>query len=245
MIRSKDMLVKSNLYKGACQLSIMGATEALQFLDVLYKHRLLSRRTVAQYVVPTLLEGKGLREGTPGYEAMEERVYNEVFDEMLGNIPHAVDDPGEGAVSNESYFYMRKIIATAVDGAHRLSINDPPYNGFSSEAYEEVWSLLGRRGRRYLGIGSYTDRLSMKRSIVHAIIIEDGEGDFPDMSLPLDFGPDAPLVSDPPPFADEPQSEVPGSDWKPEEPWMEPFPQSIGQGVEGDPRDYSRRPAMV
>jgi len=221
----------------------MGAPEALQFLDVLYKHRLLSRRTVAQYVVPTLLESKGTREGTPGYEAMEERVYTEVFDEMLGNIPRAVGNPDEDGVSDEAYFYIRNIIETAVDGTHRLSIHDPPYNGFSREAYREVWDFLGKTGRRYLGIKSYGNRMSMSRSMVHAIIIEDGE-DEPDTGFIEITGPEATL-HDMKRMEDDMKRAMDEMKWNPDEPWMEPFPPGIDQGVEGDPRDYSRRPVMV
>jgi len=179
-----------NIYKYTYVMVIMGATEALRFIDVLYKHRLLSRRTIAQYVVDTLLMGKESREGSPGYNEMEERIYAEVFDEMLGRRAHAVDDPSEEAVSPESYFHLRQIIETAVDGRHRLSITDPPWNGFSERAYGEVGNLLGRVGRRYLGLREYRDRMSMDRAMIRAIVIEDGE-DAPDDRFDQIRGPES------------------------------------------------------
>lgn len=225
-----------NIYIPECQISIMGAPEALQFLDVLYKHRLLSRRTVAQYVVDTLLAGKESREGTPGYAVFEESVYGEIFDEMLGNRMQAGDDPNEEAVSNEAYFYLRKIIETSVDGMHRLSTLDPPYNGFSREAYNEVRDLLGSTGRRYLGIKAYRDRISMGKNMVHAIIIEDGE-DGPDNQSIQVTGPEATL-QDMKQMEDDMKRAADEMKWEPDEPWMEPFPTGIARGGEGNPRDY-------
>jgi hypothetical protein len=100
-----------NIYKFIGQILLMGASEALVFLDILRDHGLLSRWTVAQYVLPSLYAGPEIREGTAAYQAMEESVGREVFDEMLGNRHPDVgltDEP----LSWETGHYLRRVIAT-------------------------------------------------------------------------------------------------------------------------------------
>ena len=191
-MRWKKTMVKSDLYKRVRQLLIMGAPEAVTFLDALYRHRILSRRTFAQYVIPTLLQGSITMEGTAGYREMEEAVYQEVFDAMLGRKLPAADDPDEEAVSNYSYFLLRDILQTASDGRHRLSLNDPEFNGFPEEAYREVRGLIDNTTTWYLGLVERYDRLEMKDSMIGAILQEDCgyPGDIQDSGFPGDFDPE-------------------------------------------------------
>jgi hypothetical protein len=167
-------MVKSDLYKGARQLLLMGASEALTFLDALERHGLPSRRTVAQYVLPTLYGSRETKEGTPGYEAIEKAVYGEAFDEILGKRRHAVDDPAEVPASNEGAMYLRGILEVATgDRRVRMPFRGCRYDGFSIAAYEEVRRLLGRTGMDYLGIRGRHESLTPSRSMVSAMVMED------------------------------------------------------------------------
>jgi len=78
-------MFERNLYICVCKEFIMGATEALRFLDVLRKEGLLSRQNVAHYVLYSLYAGPEIWEGTPDYGALEESFYRKVFARMLGN----------------------------------------------------------------------------------------------------------------------------------------------------------------
>ena len=96
-----------------------------------------------------------------------------------GRNGEGADDPGEimdrdDSGSPETADYLRRVLVTACDGRHKLSRFAGPYDGFSRRAYEQVYDLLGMRGRSYLGISSSTlKRLTPKRSRVQAIPIDE------------------------------------------------------------------------
>jgi hypothetical protein len=152
----------------------MGASEALTFLDALERGGLLSRRTVAQYVLPALYGSRDVKEGTDGYRAIEGPLFSEVFDEKLGRRRRAVDDPREVAVSSEAAMYLRGILETATgDSRTRMPFRGYRYDGFSRAAYEEVTRLLGGTGMRYLGVTGRHESLVPGRSMVNAIVMDD------------------------------------------------------------------------
>ena len=91
----------------------MGANEALTFLDALQRHGLLSRRTVAQYVMPALYGSRETKVGTAGYMELEQPLFREVVDEMRSRRPRAADNPDEEAVSNEAAMYLRGLLEIA------------------------------------------------------------------------------------------------------------------------------------
>ncbi len=216
-------MVQRNIYKFIGQILLMGAAEALIFLDVLRDHGLLSRRTVAQYVLPSLYAGPEVREGTPAYQAMEESVFREVFDEMLGNKRPdngLTDEP----LSWETGDYLRRVIATVCDRNHGLSRFDGEFNGYSEKAYEEVRKLLGDTGRSYLGISGRWKRLNPSDDMIMAIIYDE--------SADTDPGTSDATNED---IADGPLEPLPGDDWDPYYPQLEPFPPGIGP--EDDKRD--------
>lgn len=209
-------MIQRNIYKYAGQRLLMGASEALVFLDVLRKHGLLSRRTVAQYVLEPLYAGPEVREGTTAYQAIEESVYREVFDEMLGNR-----QPNNGfsdePISWETGDYLRRVIATVCDRRYSLSRFDGDYNEYSGQAYEEVRRLLGNAGRRYLGISGKSKRLNPSERMITAIIFDES-GDT-DLGIPDSMNKD---------IIDSPLRKLPGDDWEPHYPQLEPFPVAIG-----------------
>ena len=221
-------MIQRNIYKYAGQRLLMGASEALVFLDVLRKHGLLSRRTVAQYVLESLYAGPEVRQGTPAYQAIEESVYREVFDEMLGNrrLNKGLSDK---PLSCETGDYLRRVIATICDRKHGLSRFDGDYNEYSGQAYEEVRRLLGNTGRRYLGISSKSKRLNLSERMITAIIFDE--------SSDTDLGIHDSMNKD---IIDSPFRNLPGDDWKPYYPQLEPFPVAIGPG-EGNNRTAYRK----
>jgi len=156
----------------------MGAPEALTFLDALQRHGLLSRRTVAQYVMPALYGSRDTKVGTDGYAELEQPLFREVVDEMRGRRPRAEADPSEEAVSNECAMYMRGLLEIATgDRRHRMICLGMRYDGFSKRAYEEVRRLLGRTGMRYLGIKGRFESLEPSQSMISAIVQdEESEG---------------------------------------------------------------------
>jgi hypothetical protein len=167
-------MVKSDLYKGACQLLLMGASEALTFLDALEGGGLLSRRTVAQYVLPALYGSRDVKEGTDGYRAIEGPLFSEVVEEMMDRRPRALDDPREEAVGSEAAMYLRGILEIATgDSRTRMPFRGYRYDGFSRAAYEEVRRLLGRTGMDYLGVTGRHESLVPSSSMVNAMVIDD------------------------------------------------------------------------
>jgi hypothetical protein len=152
----------------------MGAKEALHLLDVLRKDGLLSRQNAAQYILHTLYGGSDMREGTQDYDALEESFYRKVFTRMLGKEPET-DDAGQDKLSPEAGDYLRRVIASICDRKHGLSRFDGPYNGYSMEAYQEVRSLLGSRGIRYLGISDLFKTLDPSPSRISEILRDDDE----------------------------------------------------------------------
>lgn len=197
------MWEKSNLYKGACLLLIMGAPAALTLLDALQRHGLLSRRTVAQYVMPALYGCRETRVGTTGYMEIEQPLFREVVDEMRGSRPRADADPSEEAVSNEAAMYLRGILEIATgDRRHGMICLGMRYDGFSRDAYEQVRRLLGRTGMRYLGIADRYESLEPSKSMVSAIVQdEESEG------IPYSTARRGPLCG-PHPFDDDPWEKV-------------------------------------
>ena len=210
-------MFRRNIYKYIGHKLLMGASEALRFLDVLRKHGLLSRGTVAQYVLEPLYAGPAIKEGTPAYQAIEESLYREVFDEMLGNRLLNKGIPDE-PLSCETGDYLRRVIATICDRKHGLSRFDGDYNGYSEEAYEEVQRMLGNTGRRYLGISSKSKRLNPSERMITAIIFDE-LGDT-DLGSPDEMNED---------ITDSPFGRLPGDDWEPYYPQLEPFPVTFGQ----------------
>jgi hypothetical protein len=215
-------MIRRNVYKYFGYILIMGASEALAFLDVLRKHGLLSRRTVAHYVLGSLYAGPEVREGTPAYQAIEESVCHEAFDEMLGKRrPNSgIDDE---PLSWETGDYLRRVIATICDRKHGLSHFDGEFNGYSEGAYEEVRDLLGDRGRRYLGISGRSKRLNPSEHMRRVIIFDE--------SVDTEPGTSGAVNED---ITDGPFGSHPGDDWNPHYPELEPFPGGIGPGE----RDY-------
>ncbi len=167
-------MVKSGLYKRASLALLMGASEALTFLDALERGGLLSRRTVAQYVLPAFYGSRDVKEGTDGYRVIERPLFGEVCDEMLGRRPRAADDPREQAVSREAAMYLRGILEIATgDSRTRMPFRGYRYDGFSRAAYEEVRGLLGNAGMNYLGVSGRHESLVPSRSMVTAIVMDD------------------------------------------------------------------------
>jgi len=209
-------MIQSNIYKYIGQRLLMGASEALVFLDVLRKHGLLSRRTVAQYVLESLYAGPEVRQGTPAYQAIEESVYREVFDEMSGN-----SQPNNGhsdePLNCETGDYLRRVIATIYDRKHGLSRFDGDFKEFSEQAYEEVRKLLGNAGRRYLGISGKSRRLNPSECLITAIIYDES-GD-------TDPGTPNATKKD---IVNDPFGRLPGDEWEPYYPQLEPFPVAFG-----------------
>jgi len=164
-------MVKSNLYKGACQLLTMGALEALQFLDVLCKYRPISRRVVAHYVLDSLYAGPELMEGNESYKACEEAVYREVL--RARRSPEARGKDNREVLSREAADYLRHILTAAKGGKRVRHLGfKGQYDGFSEDAYKEVRSLLGQYGHRYLGISGTTDSLMPNPYRVRAFAVD-------------------------------------------------------------------------
>jgi len=152
----------------------MGAREALTFLDALDRHRLLSRRTTAQYILPTLYGGRETREGTQGHQVIEERLFGEVSEEMLGRRVAVADDPRERAVSREAAVYLRSILATASgDRRQGMALRGLGDDSFSDTSYREVLSLLGTTGTKYLGIRGRHGSIVPSPSRIAAIAIDE------------------------------------------------------------------------
>lgn len=175
----------------------------MTFLDALQRHGLVSRRTVAQYVMPALYGSRDTKEGTAGYTELEQPLFREVVSEMQGRRPRADADPSEEAVSNEGAMYLRGLLEVATgDRRRRMICLGMRYDGFSRGAYEEVQRLLGRTGMRYLGITGRFESLEPSRSMVSAIAQDDeSEG------IPYPTVGSGPLCG-PHPFDDDPWEKV-------------------------------------
>ena len=166
----------------------MGSHEALTFLDALQRHGLLSRRTVAQYVMPALYGSRDTKVGTDGYAELEQPLFREVVDKMRGRRPRADADPSEEVVSNEGAMYLRGLLEVATgDRKHRMICLGMQYDGFSKGAYEEVQELLGRTGMRYLGIKGRFESLEPSRAMIVDIVQEDESDGYAD--TPAGSGP--------------------------------------------------------
>jgi hypothetical protein len=174
-------------------------------------------------VLGPLYAGPEVREGTPTYQAIEESVYREVFDEMLGNS-HLNSRLDDEPLSWETGDYLRRVIATICDRKHGLSRFDGDYNEYSEQAYEEVRRLLGNTGRRYLGISGKSKRLNPSERMITAIIFDES-GDT-DPGIPDSMNKD---------IIDSPFRHLPGDDWEPHYPQLEPFP--VAFGYEDEVRD--------
>lgn len=166
-------MVQNRAYKGAHQQLSMGAREAVAFLDALRHHGLLSRRTVAQYVMPALLGGAEVREGTPAYRSLEEALYGEAIDQELGRRPGVADDPSEESVSREGGDCLREVIRSVYDGKTRLCAGEFRYSGHTIDTYTETRGLLGVAGMRYLGISGYSRSLKASRRAMDMIRMEE------------------------------------------------------------------------
>jgi hypothetical protein len=167
------------LYKRLFEELIMGATEALSFLDVLKKHGLLTRRTVAQYVLRSLYAGPDMREGTAAYEAMEKSVYREVFRShhlsFDGSDKH--HQPLQ-AVSSEAADYLSQILTVTSGDRRNYPLRfSSRYDGFSQNVYDEVAGLLGTYGHRYLGVSGSADSLFPGERRVRAFITDEAYAD--------------------------------------------------------------------
>ena len=175
------MWEKRYLYKGACLLLIMGVNEALTFLDSLQSHKLLSRRTVRQYVLPALYGSRYTKVGTDGYSELEGPLFREIVQEIQGRRLHADADPSEEAVSNEGAMYLRGLLEVATgDRRHHMICLGMRHDGFSKRAYEEVKDLLGRTGMDYLGIKGRNESLEPSRSMIIALVQEDESDGYAD-----------------------------------------------------------------
>ena len=144
-------MFEAKFYKCACQELKMGAREAVQVLETLGKHDALSSQMVSEYVLPALYAGVGLKLDSLDYIEFENSVYRE-FDRTGSD--------GEVSVSNEAVYYLREVLESATGGRFGLVPTSIAYDGFSREAYDEVFQLLGPRGRRYLGISEQHQSLA-------------------------------------------------------------------------------------
>lgn len=142
------------------QTLIMGAREALEFLDVLWRYRLLTERTVRQYVMEALYSGTEVRSGTPAYDALKRSVHNEVSKSRREDAesPH-IGGGREARLRPETADYLRRIISWAAGDKTALFLANAPYNGFTRDGYQEVSDLLGKYGRRCLGISGRLESL--------------------------------------------------------------------------------------
>ena len=144
-------MFEAKAYKCACQELKMGAREAVQILETLGKHDALSSQMVSEYVLPALYAGVGLKLDSLDYIEFENSVYRE-FDRTGSD--------GEVSVSNEAASYLREVLESVTGGRLGLVPTNLAYDGFSREAYDEVFQLLGPRGRRYLGISEQHQSLA-------------------------------------------------------------------------------------
>ncbi len=247
-------MVQDRAYKRAHQQLSMGAREAVAFLDALRHHGLLSRRTVAQYVMPALLGGADVCEGTPAYRALEEALYREAIDRGLGRRPGVADDPSEDPVSREAGDYLREVIRSVYDGKTRLCAEEFRYNRHTRDTYTETRELLGVAGMRYLGISGHSRR-SLKagrramdmiwmeelyaedvRVDPESVVMEDDSSPF--SGSPVGEPAFGPLVSDPFPGEVIPESGLPESAYM----WTdgcEPFAPASTQLRRPEGRPYS------
>ena len=166
-------MLRSGLYKGAHQRLSMGAREAVVFLDALRHHGLLFRRTVAQYVMPPLLGGVEVRDGSPAYRTLEEALYREAIDQRLGRRPRIADDPSEETISWEVGDYLREAMSSVYDRRHRLCGEEVRYSRHTRDAFLETRELLGVAGMRYLGLSHYSRSLNASRTAVDGIRMEE------------------------------------------------------------------------
>jgi hypothetical protein len=152
----------------------MGAREALEFLDVLWSYRLLTKRTVRQYVMEALYSGTEVRSDTPAYEALKRSVCNEASKSLREGVESPRIGGGrEARLDPETADYLRRIISSAAGDKSALFLANAPYNGFTRDAYEEVSDLLGKYGRRHLGISGRLESLKPDPRRVRAMLYDE------------------------------------------------------------------------
>jgi len=185
----------------------MGGHEAVGVLDLLARYGAANRRTVEEYVMEALYAGAEMREGTPAYEGLLESAYREA-----SGGPASADEP----VSTETVVYLRRVLASAVDGRDGLMLLQGTHDGFSEAAYQEVYHLLGSRGRRFLGIRGQYESLVPDRRMVRAMLQDEFEAEV------RELGHEAASSTEPssgaPPGIGEPD------DWNPVNPMLEAYP---------------------
>jgi len=145
----------AKLYIICCTLVIMGSRTALAFLEALRKHDTLTASSLQEYVLRSLYEGPDASEGTPRYAELERGLY-----QHIGASPEHPED----SLSAEVAAYLHDIISTALGhGKGGLPELFTPYDGYSRQAYEEVYRALGSVGRRYLGVSGLLPTLVPSR----------------------------------------------------------------------------------
>jgi len=148
----------NRIYKLAQQILLMGAKESLEFFNLLHNHRLLTRETVKKYVMEALYKGREVRKGTLAYESLRDSVEAEITN------PQRL----EREIEPEAAEYLWRILSTAASD----TLLFPPgeqYDGFTHRAYREVRDLLGKYGRRYLGISGPFESLKPHSRRVRAM----------------------------------------------------------------------------
>jgi hypothetical protein len=226
-------MCSKRIFKSARPLIlIMGAHEALTLLEALRRHGALTPGNARRYVLEALYGGAEVKEGTPAYEALENRVYRSLT--RTEHRPAAETAEGNGdQLRPEAADYLGRILGEVAGSRRRcLSRFSTLFDGFSEEAHAEVAKLLGTYGRRYLGIGR-RDSLMPSATKVRAIRYDYDEApDAPDATASVDpwgqglepsgLEPLQPIRIDKeylaPPCSDPPLAGPPEPDWTKWEP---------------------------
>jgi hypothetical protein len=199
-----QLLIESFI-RNAIQILLMGAREALEFLDMLRSDGIPTRRTVRKYVMAALYEGMEVRKGTPAYDAFKRSLRKEV-----SSLLPTAGNRNEAEVSPAAVHYLKEILFSATGGESALPLAYIPFDGFTRDTYEEVSNLLGKHGCRYLGISGPLESLKPDRRYVRAMLLDELDADSKEQCKP--------------PETDDPfELPFPGEDWKPHQPELEAF----------------------
>jgi hypothetical protein len=142
----------------------MGAHEALRLFDLLRSHGSLTKRTVRQYVMEALYSGTEVKEGKPAYDALKRVVYGEISKPLRSD---------QVRLRPETADYLRRIVSSVAGDENALFASYVPFDGYSRDAYEEVSDLLGKYGRRYLGISGPLESLLPDPRRVRAMLYDE------------------------------------------------------------------------
>jgi len=128
------------------------------YLAVLRRYDGVTERNVQEYVLGALCQGPCVADGASAYGEFEQGLYREL------RAGRAEDDR---VVGREETDYLAQVLSAAAgDEDAGLPVFFLGHDGFSRQAYEHVYDLLGPTGRRCLGISwSLATLLPTKREL--------------------------------------------------------------------------------